>query len=62
MKYMPTRDITGHCEGDCKNLVREGEEKRQLEINTEEYSAGPTKNVPWASHRTEQPGFYGGHV
>lgn len=62
MKQIPSRDTTGHCEGECRNLVREGEEKRQKEVNSHAYSGGSSPSVPWASARREQPGFYGGHV
>ncbi|CCK81930.1 MULTISPECIES: hypothetical protein [Desulfobacula] len=63
MKNMPSRDITGKCkEGECRNLVREGEEKRQKELKAYAYSGGSTKSVPWAKSRNEAPGFYGGHV
>ncbi len=33
MKNIPSRDISGICKGECKNLVREGEEKRQDDID-----------------------------
>ena len=33
MTDMLKRDITGECEGECRDLAREGEEKRQDEIN-----------------------------
>lgn len=62
MKYIPSRDITGNCEGDCRNLIREGEENRQKEINAYAYSGGSSPSVPWAKSRMEQPGVYGGHV
>lgn len=62
MKQMPSRDLTGKCEGECRNLVREGEEKRQKEIKRHEYSTASSPNLPWANIRTEAPGFYGGHV
>ena len=29
MKNMPKKDITGECEGKCKDHVREGEKERQ---------------------------------
>ena len=57
------RDITGECEGECRDLVREGEEERQDEIlasdveTPEEYP-----NAKWAKSRNEQPGVWGGHV
>jgi hypothetical protein len=57
------RDITGECEGECRDLVRDGEEERQDEIlasdveTPEEYP-----NAKWAKSRDEQPGVWGGHV
>jgi len=57
------RDITGECEGECRDLVRDGEEERQNEIlasdveTPEEYP-----NAKWAKSRDEQPGVWGGHV
>jgi hypothetical protein len=62
MKYIPSRDITGVCEGECKDLVRQGEEYRQKKINSYAYSGGSSPSLPWANTRSEQPGFYGGHV
>ncbi len=63
MTDIPSRDITGQCEGECRNLVFEGEARRQAEINAVAYSmtsAGPS--VAHASSRNEPPGFLGGHV
>jgi len=60
---MPMRDITGECEGECRNRVREGELRRQKEINlsaVEEIGAFPS--VKGAFTRNEPPGFLGGHV
>jgi hypothetical protein len=63
MEKIPSRDITGHCEGECRDLVREGEEKRQSELSAEPYSnSGPSLSVPWAKSRNESPGIFGGHV
>ncbi len=62
MKHIPSRDITGKCEGECRNLVREGETRRQKEISAHSYSGGSSPSVPWAENRNEQPGFFGGHV
>ena len=62
MKHMPSRDTTGKCEGECRNLVRENEEIRQKELNAYAYSGGSSPSVPWAKSRSEQPGFFGGHV
>lgn len=58
-----SRDITGKCQGECKNIVREADERRQGEINHSSVSySGPSRSVPWASSRNEQPGVWGGHV
>ncbi len=63
MTEFPLRDITGKCEGECKNIVLEADEKRQKEIDASsvEYD-GPSPGVPWAKNRNETPGFFGGHV
>ena len=63
MKNIPTRDITGKCEGECRDLVREGAEKRQSEIKASglDYS-GSSPIVPGAFSRNEAPGSMGGHV
>ncbi len=62
MRHMPSRDITGECQGECRNLVREGEIQRQKKIDLHSYSGNSTRSVPWAKNRSEQPGFFGGHV
>ncbi|MBF0469385.1 MAG: hypothetical protein HQK61_10960 [Desulfamplus sp.] len=62
MNNILSRDITGKCEGECRNLVREGEEKRQKEIDVHSYSGGSSPSVRAANSRSEQPGFLGGHV
>jgi len=57
------RDITGECEGECRDRVREGEVERQDEIrvsNVEVPESYP--DAHWAKSRTEQPGVFGGHV
>ena len=63
MTNMPSRDITGECVGECRDTVREGDERRQSEINASgvEYPE-PTRSVDHASSRNEAPGFLGGHV
>ena len=33
MNKMPSRDITGRCQGECRDRVREGEVDRQSKIN-----------------------------
>ena len=63
MSDMPKRDISGHCEGECKDRVREGEEDRQQQIaesGVESVEFFP--NAPGAKSRNDQPGWLGGHV
>jgi hypothetical protein len=65
MTRMPLRDTLGRCEGECRDLVREGEELRQKEIEGSsiefaEYTS--ESEVPWTLSRNEQPGIWGGHV
>ncbi len=57
------RDITGECEGECRDRVREGEEERQDEINASNIEIPESyPDAPWARSRNEQPGVFGGHV
>ena len=63
MTIMPKRDITGDCEGECKDRVREGEEERQKKIAKSSFKSPDSfPNAPGAKHRNEPPGFLGGHV
>ena len=63
MKDMPKRDITGDCEGDCKDRVLEGEKERQKKIAKSGIkTADSYPNAPGAKSRNEPPGFLGGHV
>ena len=63
MKNMPKRDISGECEGECKDRVREGEEDRQKKIaKSKVKSPASFPNAPGAKSRNESPGFLGGHV
>jgi len=62
MNKMPTRDITGKCEGECKDIVFEAEKKFQKELNKYGYSGGESPSVDWAKCRDASPGFLGGHV
>jgi len=34
MKHIPSRDITGRCEGECRNIVHEADVRRQSEISS----------------------------
>lgn len=54
MSDMPKRDITGNCEGDCKDRVRKGEEERQKEIAESGFkSADSFPDAPGAKSRYE---------
>lgn len=60
---IPSRDITGNCEGECRDRVLEGEELRQAEINAANVDYDePSRTVPWASSRNAPPGAMGGRV
>lgn len=62
MTSIPNRDITGKCEGECRNRVREGEEERQREIHAVPHNS-PSPNSPsWTKDRKEQPAVWGGRV
>ena len=64
MSEVLERDISGKCD-DCEDLVKEGEKKRQKDIeasqheveNPEEFPAAPS-----AGKRKEPPGSMGGKV
>jgi len=57
------RDITGECEGECRDRVREGEEERQAQIHDSGVeSPDEYPRAPGASSRNEPPGVFGGHV
>ena len=63
MSHIPERDISGHCEGECRDRVREGEDDRQKEIaNSKFKSADSFPNAPGAKSRNAPPGWLGGHV
>ena len=63
MTDMFKRDITGECEGECKDRVREGEEERQDEIKGLDVKAPESyPDAHWARSRNEQPGVWGGHM
>jgi hypothetical protein len=59
---MPKRDVTGECEGECRDRVREGEDERQSVIEAAKMETPETISVPGAEKRREQPGVYGGHI
>ena len=62
MNRIPLRDTTGKCEGECRNLVREAEERFKEESDASEIKSREfSRNVPWASSRNAPPGYLGGH-
>lgn len=64
MKKMPSRDITGKCEGECRDRVFEGEKERQKQIDKEtiKYSRPSSQSPSWTSKRNDPPGALGGRV
>ena len=63
MASIPSRDISGVCEGECKDLVQEAYESRQVCLESEPYSVeDSTPSMSWSDSRNEAPGFLGGHV
>jgi len=63
MGDMPKRDITGKCEGECRDRVKEGEKERQEKLAQESVEAPEEyPNAPKADRRNEPPGSMGGHV
>jgi hypothetical protein len=60
---MPKRDITGDCEGECRDRVKEGEEERQQNLEQEKVEAvDEYPKAPGASGRNDPPGALGGKV
>lgn len=59
---MPKRDITGNCEGECRDRVREGEEERQGSISSQPFTSPNPSSPSWTKHRDVQPGVMGGRV
>ena len=56
------RDITGDCKRECRDLVREGEDERQLAINRERVEDPEFyPEAVWAETAALQPGAFGGH-
>jgi hypothetical protein len=60
---MPKRDISGDCEGECRDRVKEGEESRQDDLEKENVKAPEEyPKAPGAGKRNNPPGDLGGHV
>lgn len=64
MKNMLDRDITGKCEGECRNRVLEGEQERQDVINasSKDYDTPAEHSPSWTASRNDPPGAMGGHI
>ena len=62
MTKMPSRDITGDCEGECRDRVFEGAKERQKEIKGKHYTGPNPNRVSYAKNRDEQPAVWGGRV
>lgn len=59
---MPKRDITGECEGECRDREKEGMEERQAKLEKEDVDAPEEyPNAPGAKKRNSPPGAMGGH-
>ena len=60
---MPKRDVTGQCEGECRDRVKEGEKDRQAALEKEDVKAPEEyPKAPGAGERNNPPGGMGGHV
>ncbi|GAB6905064.1 conserved hypothetical protein [Desulfosarcina cetonica] len=64
MQNMPSRDINGRCEGECRDLAADGEKDRQKAINLSgvEYDTPAERTPSWTTSRNEPPGSMGGRV
>jgi hypothetical protein len=64
MSEIPSRDITGNCEGECRDRVFEGEAERQNDktMAAQEYSTPAEDSPKWTHHRDDPPGAMGGRV
>jgi hypothetical protein len=60
---MPERDISGDCEGECRDRVKEGESERQSAIESDTVEAPEDyPKAPGANKRNDPPGSMGGKV
>jgi hypothetical protein len=64
MTDMPKRDVTGECEGECKDQVSKLQKEQQEKLDAEgmEHSTAETPTVEHAKSRDNAPGDLGGHV
>ena len=60
---MPKRDITGECEGECRDREMEGMKERQEQLEKVGVEAPEDyPKAPGAEKRNNPPGDMGGHV
>lgn len=60
---MPKRDVSGDCEGECRDRVKEGEKDRQANLKQSGVKAPEDyPKAPGAGQRDNPPGEMGGHV
>jgi hypothetical protein len=64
MSDILSRDITGHCEGECRDRVHEGEVERQNDksMASQAYSSPAEESPRWTQRRNDPPGAMGGRV
>ena len=64
MENMPSRDTTGKCMGECRDLVSESEKERQHAIDQTgmHYDTPAERSPSWVYERNEPPGFLGGRI
>ena len=54
-KKMPKRDITGKCEGECRDRVKEGEKERQVRLEKEGVKAAANYPKVSAAEKHDNP-------
>jgi hypothetical protein len=54
-KKMPKRDITGKCEGECRDRVKEGEKERQITLEKEGVKAAAHYPKVSGAERNDNP-------
>ncbi len=64
MKKIPSRDITGKCEGECRDRVFDGEKERQeaIDVSGIDYNKPAESSPEWTFRRNDPPGALGGRV
>lgn len=64
MSDIPKRDVTGECEGECKDQVSklQKEQQEMLDAKGMRHSTAETPTMEHAKKRDNAPGDLGGHV